>query len=124
MAFLAQNQEAVAQLGQDLLEVCERFRSPLSEHDRARRLKAPLSERQIRNLDLWGYPYVGEDFLFHMTLTGPVAEEHRAWLQEIAETWFAETLTGPVQFKGLAIFHQPDRETPFRGIYFAPFGTR
>jgi hypothetical protein len=37
--------------------------------ERNRRLAQPLTARQIGHLDRWGYPYVFEDFRFHMTLT-------------------------------------------------------
>src|SRR5262249_54746601 len=50
----------------------DNFRSPVTPEERRRRLGAGLTNRQIENLDRWGYPYVLEDFRFHMTLTGPV----------------------------------------------------
>ena len=46
------------------------FRAPLTPEDRARRNPAALTPRQCEHLDRWGYPYVMEDFRFHMTLTG------------------------------------------------------
>lgn len=51
----------------------DRFRSPLTEAERNRRLAQPLTARQIDHLDRWGYPYVFDDFRFHMTLTGRLA---------------------------------------------------
>jgi hypothetical protein len=52
----------------------------MSESERERRLAADLNARQIENLERWGYPYVLEDFRFHMTLTGslPLPERSRA----------------------------------------------
>lgn len=49
------------------------FRAPLSAEDLARRSNGRLSPRQRANLERWGYPYVFEDFRFHMTLTGLLA---------------------------------------------------
>ena len=46
------------------------FRAPLSPEDRARRNPDKLTPRQRDYLDRWGYPYVFEEFRFHMTLTG------------------------------------------------------
>ena len=44
-----------------------------------------VTERQASNLDRWGYPYVFDDFRFHMTLTGPLTADDRgralAWLK-------------------------------------------
>ena len=48
----------------------DRFRAPASEEELARRRKANLTDRQEANLIRWGYPYVMEDFRFHLTLTG------------------------------------------------------
>ena len=64
----------------------DRFRSPLTQAERNRRLAHPLTERQIGQVDCWGYPYVFEDFRFHMTLTGrlpaPQAPEVLACLRD------------------------------------------
>jgi putative phosphonate metabolism protein len=48
----------------------DRFRAPLTDAERDRRLKHKLTDRQLAHLDCWGYPYVFEDFRFHMTLSG------------------------------------------------------
>lgn len=53
------------------------LRAPMTAEDRARRLASPLSPRQIEHLDRWGYPYVFEEFRFHMTLTGALAAPER-----------------------------------------------
>lgn len=64
-------------LGAACVREFDRFRAPMSGPERARRLAANLSPRQIEQLDRWGYPYVFEDFRFHMTLTGPLAPAER-----------------------------------------------
>ena len=53
------------------------FRAPLSPEDRARRNPDKLTPRQRDYLDRWGYPYVMEEFRFHMTLTGRLPAERR-----------------------------------------------
>jgi putative phosphonate metabolism protein len=50
------------------------FRAPFSSDELADRRAAQLSPRQMTNLDTWGYPYVLEDFRFHITLTGRLAK--------------------------------------------------
>lgn len=69
---------ALDQLAAASVQCFDRFRAPMNETERARRLAAPLSERQTSNLKRWGYPYVFDDFRFHMTLTGPLADDVRA----------------------------------------------
>jgi putative phosphonate metabolism protein len=91
----------------------DRFRAPMSAFDLARRRKAPLTPEQDERLLAWGYPYVFEDFRFHMTLTGSVREP------EVAERLFAALkahfadLEGPHRFDSVAVFRQDDRTAPF-----------
>jgi hypothetical protein len=40
----------------------------------ARRRAAGLTPAQERNLIEWGYPYVLDEFRFHLTLTGSLAD--------------------------------------------------
>ena len=63
---------ALASLAQKIVETLDRFRAPAPESELNRRRKAGLSERQEANLQRWGYPYVGEDFHFHLTLSGRI----------------------------------------------------
>ncbi len=55
-------------------ETCVRdldgFRAPASEAEITKRRTAGLTERQDALLTRWGYPYVMEEFRFHLTLTG------------------------------------------------------
>lgn len=55
----------------------DKFRAPMTEQELSRRLSPGLSERQIEHLYRWGYPYVFEDFRFHMTLTGSLPTQKR-----------------------------------------------
>ena len=91
----------------------EPFRAPLSDHDLARRRKAPLTGEQDARLAAWGYPYIFEDFRFHMTLTGQIQDETlRARVLEALREHFAAE-TGPHRFAGIAVFKQADRAQPF-----------
>ncbi|MEM6309368.1 MAG: DUF1045 domain-containing protein [Pseudomonadota bacterium] len=50
------------------------FRAPLTDTDLQRRRVSRLTQQQDANLEKWGYPYVFDDFKFHLTLTGPVKD--------------------------------------------------
>lgn len=52
----------------------DRFRAPPTDAEMARRRKGGLSARQDALLQCWGYPYVMEEFHFHMTLTGSLPQ--------------------------------------------------
>jgi hypothetical protein len=67
----------INRLADDCVRELDRFRAPMTHEDRTRRLAGGLSPRQIEHLDRWGYPYVFEDFRFHMTLTGSLAAPER-----------------------------------------------
>ncbi|WBU55680.1 DUF1045 domain-containing protein [Paracoccus sediminicola] len=52
----------------------DHLRAPLTEAEFSRRAPGRLSPRQRELLDRWGYPYVLDEFRFHMTLTGALGE--------------------------------------------------
>src|SRR5687767_2649966 len=79
----------LAQLADACVTAFEPFRAPLTEYDRQRRLKSPLTPRQIEHLDRWGYPYVFEEFRFHMTLTGSLPAEKRQVVLPFLQAEFA-----------------------------------
>ncbi len=64
----------VRALASQVVTSLEAFRAPLAASDRERRLRAPLTLRQVAYLDRYGYPYVLEEFRFHMTLTGKLPD--------------------------------------------------
>ena len=89
------------------------FRAPLSDFDLARRRKAPLTAEQDERLVAWGYPYVFNDFRFHMTLTDSVRDPATAErLGQALKVHFAD-LEGPHRFDSIALFKQDDRSSPF-----------
>jgi len=81
----------------------EAFRAPLSAEDRARRNPEQLSDRQRHYLDTYGYPFVDEDFRFHMTLTGRLEPVARARMQAIATAHFAHTPEAPYTFSSVTL---------------------
>lgn len=82
----------ISRVAATCVETLDAFRAPSTEAELARRRKARLSVRQDALLQSWGYPYVMEEFRFHLTLTGrlPVdqidrwAETARAYLPPLA----------------------------------------
>jgi putative phosphonate metabolism protein len=97
------------------------FRAPLGEADLARRLQVPLTDRQRRYLHRWGYPYVLEDFRFHLTLTGCLGPEERALVAAALADYLAEELRAPLSIDALSIFEQPAPGQPFTVVHRAAF---
>lgn len=61
---------ALGQLAARCVTEPDRFRAPAPEAELTRRRAAGLTARQEDMLRHWGYPYVLEEFRFHLTLTG------------------------------------------------------
>jgi putative phosphonate metabolism protein len=111
---------------QDLAIACveqfEPFRAPLSETDFLRRKPEKLTPTERYNLETWGYPYVFEQFQFHMTLTGQVLEELRPAMQKAAQSHFSGILDRPLSIDHLALFAEEERGAPFKIHTIVPLG--
>ncbi len=92
------------------------FRAPLSAEDRARRKPDRLTPRQRDYLDRWGYPYVFEEFRFHMTLTGRLPAERREPVVAMLRERFAATSVGPLAIDAIALCRQETPTSRFRVI--------
>lgn len=113
----------VMDLAADCVRAFDRFRAPPSEAELAKRRAAGLSERQERYLAEWGYPYVFDEFRFHLTLTGPFEDDAlAARISAFVEAELADTLAEPLAVEGIALFRQPDRASPFVLERRLPFG--
>jgi putative phosphonate metabolism protein len=97
--------------------IFDAFRAPMSAQERARRAASRLSARQLQNLDRWGYPYVFDDFRFHMTLTGPVPAAARDEVLA-ALRWLFSRVCGEreITVDRLALVKQRHTGAPFRVI--------
>ncbi len=112
----------------DLAEACVRdfdpFRAPLSAADIARRRRAPLSPAQDARMLEWGYPYIFDDFRFHMTLTGGIADDGvRTRVLETLSQLFAY-VSGPHRIDSMAIYRQAGRNAPFEVVARFSFARR
>ena len=102
-------------LAADAVMAFDRFRCPLSSREREQRLGAGLSERQTDNLDRWGYPYVFDDFRFHMTLTGRIEAGHRRAILALLQARFdASEGAHVLPVSQVALLRQERRASPFR----------
>ncbi|WP_137134946.1 DUF1045 domain-containing protein [Rhizobium sp. FKY42] len=105
--------EGINHLCDQVVEAFEPWRAPLSADDMARRKPDRLSARQRELLERWGYPYVFEEFRFHMTLTGPVEDDHKSRVREILQAVFADHLGKPLSIEDLGLFEEPERGASF-----------
>jgi putative phosphonate metabolism protein len=104
------------QLAADCARDFDSFRAAITAEDRARRKPEKLSERQRDYLDRWGYPYVMEEFRFHMTLTGRLDAERRGPILEMLRGRFAALGLKAFAIDRAALFKQDDAKARFRII--------
>ncbi|WP_256807347.1 MULTISPECIES: DUF1045 domain-containing protein [unclassified Bradyrhizobium] len=108
--------DALQELAADCVRDFDSFRVALTSEDRARRKPEKLSERQRDNLDRWGYPYVMEEFRFHMTLTGRLDAERRGPILDMLRARFATLGLDTLAIDRIALFRQDDAKARFRII--------
>jgi len=109
-------QGALNRFASDVVTRLNRFRAPLSEFDLLRRSKPDLTERQKSYLQRFGYPYVHEEFRYHMTLSGPLPIEMRQSIRdELADAYHALP-PEPVLINTLCVLRQDNRDAAFRVI--------
>jgi hypothetical protein len=100
-------------LAADAVSRFDSFRAPLTASDRARRNPDVLPPRQRDYLERWGYPYVMEEFRFHMTLTGRLPAERRETVLAILRQRFAALDMNSIAVDRLALFKQSDSSSGF-----------
>jgi len=103
---------ALKRLADLAVERFDRFRAPSTPDELARRRQAPLSTRQEEHLARWGYPYVFDEYRFHMTLTSRLPDAERARVAAHLTDLLAPALAQPVPLT-MALFVQNDPAAPF-----------
>ncbi len=117
-SFLALTPSASCPELEDLARTCvidlDGFRRPPGVEELARRRKSGLTPEQDRLLMRWGYPYVLEEFRFHLTLTGRIEDPYE---RALARTGIA-ALLAPfanhcVSVEEITVFRQDNPDTAF-----------
>ncbi len=87
----------------------DHFRAPASASETERRKSAGLTDRQTELLMQWGYPYVMEEFKFHMTLSGKLDPETATRAMAAVETLSFGALPRPFIIDAIALVgERPD----------------
>lgn len=107
---------AIQKLADDCVTNFDGFRAPLTEDDRRRRALSALTQRQMAHMDRWGYPYVFDQFRFHMTLTGPLPIERQTSVLAILQKRFYALNLQTVLVDGLALLRQDEMTSNFKVI--------
>ncbi|KGM88094.1 putative phosphonate metabolism protein [Roseovarius mucosus DSM 17069] len=113
------DQGALCALAARAVAAFEPWRAPLSEAQVARRRAGGLSPAQDALLLRWGYPYVMEEFRFHITLTGKRPKGELPGIKAALEGLLLPLLPRPYEIDALSLmgedaagrFHLIHRQT-------------
>ena len=110
----AEADDRVATFAAACVEAFDGLRAPLAPPERERRLAGGLTPRQVQLMKRWGYPYVFDQFRFHMTLTGALPDEQIARVQPPLADAFARLGNDIVELDGISLMRQDDDADRFR----------
>lgn len=98
--------DALADLAASTVAGLDPFRAPAPEEELARRRKTGLSARQERMLQYWGYPYVFDEFRFHLTLSGKLERPEAEALAGQLNNHFSPVLPESYMIRDLCLLRE------------------
>ncbi len=104
----------VTELANHCVEIFDVYRKPMAEDDRQQRLTG-LNARQIQLLDQWGYPYVQEQYQFHMTLADSIPENMISEVSKFAYEYLGDSIKKPINIDAISVLKQVNGK-PFEVI--------
>ena len=96
-----------------VVKAFEPLRAPLDPAELARRRRGGLTAEQDAKLLSWGYPYVFDEFRFHMTLTGPVPLAQQPAMAALLRQRF-DALPRRLAIDALTLFVEDEPGADFR----------
>ena len=82
------------------------LRHPADPAEIARRLQSGLTARQQAYLEQWGYPYIFEEYDFHITLTNTLQESSAHALHTLFAGYFSPVTAQPLAIDRLCVCRQ------------------
>ncbi len=104
------------QLADTCVRELDSFRDPATAIDVQRmQSRSTLDVHQSERLARWGYPHVLDGWMFHCTLSDPVADdgERQVWL-DLARTFFSPALERPWRCDALSLYVEPSAGAPMQ----------
>uniref|UniRef100_UPI0039EF8DE8 DUF1045 domain-containing protein n=1 Tax=Sinomonas sp. G460-2 TaxID=3393464 RepID=UPI0039EF8DE8 len=105
--------EPLHSLASELVKAFDEFRAPATPAEIARRNPSAMTRRQRELFDRWGYPYVLDEFQFHLTLTDRIEQERQPEVEAALRAWFAGCLGRTIPISSLALFTEAEPGAPF-----------
>jgi putative phosphonate metabolism protein len=112
--MLSESCPAMDRLAAVCVSELDRFRAPPPTAELARRRGAGLTPAQDTLLERWGYPYVMQEFRFHMTLTARLDPEEGATVGQELVSLTAPLCENLLAVEAISLFRPTGRDAPFR----------
>lgn len=100
----------------DTVKAFDPFRAPSSDADIARRRKGKLSARHDQQLLDWGYPFIFDDFHFHLTVSGGLSKRTAETVISALHLRVTRFVPNPLVIDGVTLMGQ-DADGMFHQIH-------
>ncbi|WP_430473390.1 DUF1045 domain-containing protein [Thalassospira lucentensis] len=101
-------------LAASLVRGLDGFREPEDEAAMNKRRAVGLTDRQEAYLTQWGYPYVMEEFRFHLTLTNKLETDQVCRFENALKPVVGPLCKDPFAIADVCLFGDPGGGKPFR----------
>lgn len=98
----------LSRLAAAAVDAVEPFRAPLNAGELAKRRRTKLTDRQEALLLRWGYPYVMEEFRFHITLSRSLEPNIIDAVEDALSAHFAPFIGKPLAIADLALMGEDE----------------
>lgn len=92
------------------------FRAPLTGAEIARRRETKLTARQDQQMLDWGYPFIFDDFHFHLTLSGRLTQDAAAPVTDVLTQRLDRVVSAPLVIDAITLMGQ-DKAGMFHQIH-------
>jgi hypothetical protein len=114
---------ALEKLSAACVRAFEAYRVPLSDEQLTSYKQNKLTVHQEQMLEHWGYPYVMEEFRFHISVTDRIDDPHeREEIIDALEKLAGAVLSKPVPVREISVFTQASPDAPMVLLERIPFG--
>jgi putative phosphonate metabolism protein len=114
LALVPENEcKSLNRLARDCVQTFDVFRDKLDADEIARRNPASLTDNQRLMLENWGYPYVLDEFRFHMTMTDALSAQQIERCQPLLESYFHPYTSRALVIDQLCLCYQATERSPF-----------
>ena len=96
------------------------FRAEESHEKLEKRRLLGLSKKQEANLTKWGYPFVLDEFRFHLTLSGPLKSHVAKNVMSFLAIELEDIISLPLQVKELCVFGENHETGNFQIVHRFP----